>query len=217
MSAEKRMRARCPLCGSTVRIDAVEAGRAGPCPRCGEVCTARVIQESERETDVKRNRHGRRMRRRQVRQPLSLTSISVAWFYALGALSLGGTLVSIALAHWTDTLYVDLSFVLWFLLASHLRRRNAFARKLAIGISGVWIIGLLTLMAAGLGGMSAEPVDADAPEVLYYLGGLALLLLVGPPGMLLLHPRVRAGFAVTKAHAIGTPPPGSTPEAEQGF
>jgi len=127
------------------------------------------------------------------------------YYRILGWLSLTGLLVGLALIYWTDHLFLDFSFILWFSLGSGLKRRSRTARKWAIGLSAFVSVLLAAFLLSGSGSAHFGSAAFAAPDIRYYLTLAGLFLLLGLPGLLLLSRRAKREF--------DAPPDALPPEA----
>jgi lysylphosphatidylglycerol synthetase-like protein (DUF2156 family) len=127
------------------------------------------------------------------------------YYIVLGGISLGGSLISLALAYWTDRLALDLSFVIWFWLGHALCNRSSAARKWAIGIGILFI----TCLAAGITygfftGFEYSKVsmfgwEGPASPAMSLIVVSILGAVFAVPTIALLLPRARQEFASPKA------------------
>lgn len=116
------------------------------------------------------------------------------YYRILGWISVIGTVVGLATAYWTDRVFFDLSFIIWFWIGKALRQQSSTARKWAIVLSsictGIIVLGLITRTgSANFGRHEFSPPQAE-----YYLLLLILFILLGLPGLLLLSKRARDEF-----------------------
>lgn len=107
---------------------------------------------------------------------------------------MAGFVVGLGVAYWTDSLYLDFSFVIWFWMGSELKRGNPAARKWAIGISGVVTVFIVAMVVTGTGEATFGNLRFEPGDARYYLMGGGLFVLLGLPGLLLLSRGAREEF-----------------------
>lgn len=116
------------------------------------------------------------------------------YFRILGWIGLTLTAASIATSYWTDSLDLDITFILWFWLGNSLRKGYPGARIWAIAIFVIFtgFIGLGSLLPgfkAKLGGY-----EFDHSHPLFHVIGWLLALVFSIPGVMLLGAKGRAAF-----------------------
>ena len=110
---------------------------------------------------------------------MNYPAIIGGYFRILGWVSLAGLILSVALVYWTDSLYLDFSFVIWLWLGAALKRANPTARKWAIGIGVVVTVLISLILLFGGGHARCDSLRFGPENIWYYLEGLLGFLLLG--------------------------------------
>ncbi|MEM8954849.1 MAG: hypothetical protein AAGD22_11915 [Verrucomicrobiota bacterium] len=123
-------------------------------------------------------------------------------------------MISVATVYWTDYLYIDLFFILWFWLGSSLKKGIPAARKWAIAIFVfVTAFGVLGLFVPGvkanLGGLEFE----RSHSAFFAIIGIGTLVFA-IPGVMLLGERGRSAFTTNKKGQSGADQSASVPEED---
>ena len=116
------------------------------------------------------------------------------YYRVLGWVALATMVISVATAYWTDSLYLDFSFVLWFFMGTCLKEGRPAARKWAIAIfyvvTAFVIIGyIIPQVSANFGAFEFE-----RPHPAFFVISGLMWLIFALPAILLLSSRGRAEF-----------------------
>ena len=117
---------------------------------------------------------------------MKYTNIIGGYFTVLGWISLAGLIVGILIACWTDSLYLDFSFIFLFWLGYELKKGNSTARKWAIGISSFVATCLIIMLFVDHSKIYIGGQPFSISNGLYYsLWGVFFVVYVLPGVMLL--------------------------------
>jgi len=117
------------------------------------------------------------------------------YYRVLGWIGVASNAITLSIVYWTDYLYFDLSFLVWFWLGNRLKNGSPAARKWAIAVflivSAFFVLGFVFHgTKATFGGLE---FDRSHPAFFVILGINCATFAV--PGVILLGKRGRAAFA----------------------
>ena len=120
------------------------------------------------------------------------------YYRVLGWVALATMVISVATAYWTDSLYLDFSFVLWFFMGTCLKEGRPTARKWAIAI--FYVVTAFVILGYIISQANANfgAFEFERPHPAFFVISGLMWLIFALPAILLLSNRGRAEFTQIK-------------------
>ena len=127
-----------------------------------------------------------------------MLNVIIIYYRVLAWISILTTITSLAVAYWFDYLHLDLSFLIWFLIANKLSQKSKTTRNWCLFLSSFAIIisGIVFVSAINGANMQSNfgPFVFYPNSVWFYVINITLTLIFAFP-LALLHPSAKREFS----------------------